>query len=170
MLDAETRRWYLVQCKPRESFRAELNLNNQGYQCFHPTYPLRKKMFGSIKTTVAPLFPHYLFICLDDFSNWAPIRSTRGVNRIIFFKHGPANVGDEIIAGLQYHCAKINGKVAENLFKIGDRVRITEGCFKELEAIVTATTGEERVTLLIKLFNDRPQLVEIPTYALSGCG
>ena len=166
-VDSIQGQWYLVQCKPRESFRAELNLNNQGYNCFHPTYPVKQKIFGSIKSIIAPLFPHYLFILLNEYSNWMPIRSTRGVNRIVFFNTGPAVLNNDVIDVLKYHCSKLNGKAAECLFKPGDRVRITAGCFKEVEAIVTASTSAERITLLIKLFNDRPQLIEVPEYAMA---
>ena len=49
--------WYLVQCKPRESFQAEANLNNQGYQCFHSTYPVKRKIAGVVQSDIAPLFP-----------------------------------------------------------------------------------------------------------------
>jgi hypothetical protein len=40
-------------------------------------------------------------------------------------------------------------------------------CFKELEAIVTAVSGEERVTLLINLFN-RQQYVDMSVHAVAG--
>ena len=70
---------------------------------------------------------------------------------------------------MQKHCARLNGQAAEPILKLGERVIITEGCFKELEAIVTATTGEERVTLLINLFN-RDQHVELSVHAVTSCG
>lgn len=160
-------RWYLVQCKPRESFRAEANLTNQGYQCFHPTYPVKRKTAGVIQTTIAPLFPHYLFVLLNPMDNWAPIRSTRGVSKIVYFDGLPASLAPHVIAGLQQQCAKLNGQEAEPILKIGQRVVITEGCFKELEAIVTAASGEERVTLLINLFN-RQQYIDLSVHAVAG--
>lgn len=160
-------RWYLVQCKPRESFRALVNLNNQGYQCFHPTYPVKRKVAGVLKLDIAPLFPHYLFILLSPMNNWSTIRSTRGVSKIVYFNSQPASLDHHIIEALQQQCARLNAQGAEPVLKIGQRVVITEGCFKELEAIVTATSGEERVTLLINLFN-RHQHVELSVHAVAG--
>ena len=160
-------RWYLVQCKPRESFRAEANLNNQGYRCFHPTYPVKRKIAGSIHAVIAPLFPHYLFILLDSTENWSTIRSTRGVSRIVYFNGVPASLSHNIVEGIQRQCERLHGKAAEPMFTPGQRVLITEGCFKDIEAMVTATTGEERVCLLINLFN-REQHVELPVYAVAG--
>ena len=159
-------RWYLVQCKPRESFRAAINLHNQGYQCFHPTYPAKRKAAGTIRSVPSPLFPHYLFIKLSATSNWSWIRSTRGVSRLICFNSIPMGVDSAVINALQHHCLKLHHKDADPLFKIGELVVVTEGCFKELEAIVTAATGNERVTLLINFFN-RQQYMEFPVQAIS---
>jgi transcriptional antiterminator RfaH len=160
-------RWYLVQCKPRESFRAELNLKNQGYECFHPTYPVKRKIAGSVQSVISPLFPHYLFVWLTPIANWSAIRSTRGVSKIVYFNGIPASLDSQLIAGLKLQCARLNGQEAEPILKVGQHVVITEGCFKELEAIVTATTGEERVILLISLFN-REQLVELSVHAVAS--
>ena|SRR3990167_2575272 len=163
----EEGRWYLVQCKPRDSFRAALNLENQGFHCFHPTYPVKRKLAGTVRVVIAPLFPHYLFILLNATDNWSAIRSTRGVSRMVYFNSIPASLDNTIIQGLQQHCARLNGQTAEPMFKPGERVVITEGCFKELEAIVTATSADERVTLLIRLFN-REQHVQLPVQAVMG--
>ena len=160
-------RWYLIQCKPRESFRAETNLKNQGYECFHPTYPVKRKIAGIVHSVTAPLFPHYLFVLLNPTNNWSPIRSTRGVSKIVYFNGLPASLDTDIITALQYQCARLNGQGAEPILKLGQKVIITEGCFKELEAIVTAVSGEERVTLLINLFN-RQQYVDMSVHAVAG--
>src|SRR3990167_4841757 len=146
-------RWYLVQCKPRDSFRAELHLKNQQYECFHPTYLIKQKRAGEVRTVVAPLFPHYLFISLSPMDNWSKIRSTRGVSHLVQFNGAPASLASELVDGLKQHCAKLHGVLPESMFQTGDRVVVTDGCFKQLEAVVTATTGDERVTLLLKLLN-----------------
>lgn len=156
----QSAKWYLVQCKPRESFRAEAHLQNQNYTCFHPTYPVKRKTAGKISVKIAPLFPHYIFILLNDTDNWSAIRSTRGVSKIVSFNGVPASLNHHIVEELQHQCARLNGLAPEPIYKIGDRVVVTDGCFKELEAIVTATNGEERVILLLNLFN-RPQHIEV---------
>lgn len=164
--------WYLIQCKPRQSFRAELHLNNQGFSCFHPTYPQKKKVknqgISSIQTVISPLFPYYLFISLSSLESWFTIRSTRGVKGVVSFNGKPGRVNSEIIKGLQYHCNILNGIEPPPLFRQGDKVRIKEGCFKELEAVVMADTGEERITLLLNLFN-REQQVELPITSVASC-
>jgi len=163
----QSAQWYLVQCKPRESFRAEAHLQNQNYTCFHPTYPVKRKIAGKTNITITPLFPHYLFILLSQTDNWSAIRSTRGVSKIVHFNGVPASLDHRIVDELQRHCARLNGLAPEPIYKVGDRVLVTDGCFKELQAIVTATNGDERVILLLNLFN-RPQSVELSTYAVAS--
>lgn len=159
--------WYLVQCKPRESFRAEMHLINQGHTCFHPTHIVKRKIAGRVQWMIAPLFAHYLFVLLNDTDNWSTIRSTRGVNKMVYFGSRPAYLEHHFITALQRECAKLHGEALEPLYKVGERVLVMEGCFKEIEAIVTATDGDERVTLLLNLFN-RPQYVELSTQAVVG--
>ncbi len=165
----QSSQWYLVQCKPRESFRAESHLINQQFTCFHPTYPIKRKIAGRMHVTIAPLFPHYLFILLNETDNWSAIRSTRGVSRMVRFNGVPASLPHHLVEQLQRHCARLHGEAPEPVYKIGDRVIVTDGCFKELEAVVTATSGEERVVLLLNLFN-RPQHVELPVSAVAAAG
>ena len=163
----QSSRWYLVQCKPRESFRAQEHLEHQDYVCFHPTYPVKRKIAGRIQSVIVPLFPHYLFVLLNDTDNWSSIRSTRGVSRMVQFNGVPASLDHHLVEGLQRHCARLNGCEPDSIYKIGDKVLITDGCFKALEAVVTATSGDERVTLLLNLFN-RQQHVDLPLSAVVG--
>lgn len=159
--------WFLVQCKPRESFRAEMHLENQGYPCFHPTHRIKRKRAGTIKTEISPLFPFYLFVFIPIGQSWSSIRSTRGVKNMVTFNGVPAKVGESIIQGLKHHCDMLNGLTPAPLFKKGDKVRITEGCFQQLEAVVTATKGEDRVILLLNLFHQEQNL-EFPVTALEA--
>lgn len=86
---------------------------------------------------------------------------------MVRFNGVPASLEHHLIEELQRQCAKLNGQIVEPIYKIGDRVVVTDGCFKALEAIVTATNGEERVVLLLNLFN-RPQHVEVSTYDVTA--
>ncbi len=80
--------WYLVHTKPRLEKCALDNLDRQGYQCYFPTIPFEKLRQGLLTVADEPLFPRYLFIRLgqgDSAKSWAPIRSTKGVSRLVSF-------------------------------------------------------------------------------------
>ncbi|MGR4068760.1 transcription/translation regulatory transformer protein RfaH [Halomonas sp. LR3S48] len=155
-------RWYVVQCKGGESFRASEHLANQGYELFHPILQVQKKRGGKLVWLDEPLFPHYLFIRLDRIaSNWRPIRSTRGVLRIVTFGDHPLPVDDELVAMLRERGAQGQENVANVYFRAGEKVEITEGPFKDLQAVFASHKGDERAIVLLNLLN-RQQQLEMP--------
>lgn len=152
-----SRVWYLVQCKPRQDERAEAHLLRQGYACFRPQHSCERLVRKRRQTLVESLFPGYLFIQLADDDNWAPLRSTRGVSRVVGFGGRPLPVTDSLIAQLQRRSVAR----AQSLLVPGTSVRIVQGSFAELDAIFMSMDGEERVILLLNLLS-RPQQVRLP--------
>lgn len=149
--------WYLVHCKPRQDERAEEHLARQGYCCYRPRLPRERLLRGRRQIVVESLFPGYLFIQLQPDANWAPLRSTRGVNRLVSFGGYPLQVSDQLIDSLQQRAQN----EPQPLLQPGDPVRIVEGTFAELDAIFLSMDGEERVVLLMKLLN-REQKLTLP--------
>lgn len=162
--DAEQARWYAVQCKGGESFRAEEHLTHQGFNVFHPTLKSRKKRKGKLEWVTEPLFPYYLFIQLDQInSNWRPIRSTRGVGRIVTFGSQPAVISNELIALLKQ---REDGTDTTPAFTPGETITVETGPFAGQSAtfhqqLERARNGEERAIILLQWLN-RPQEVEVP--------
>nr|WP_290695555.1 transcription/translation regulatory transformer protein RfaH [Halomonas sp. UBA3074] len=163
-LEGATPSWYVIQCKGGESFRAAEHLTNQGYDVFHPVLTLKRKRQGKLVSVTEPLFPYYLFIRLDQVvSNWRPIRSTRGVLRLLTFGNKPIATPNALIDTLRsqpHHQDSIH-----TYFSAGEKVTITEGPFKDLEAIFTRCKGEERAIVLLNVLN-RPQHLEVPVVGL----
>ena len=85
MLQQEMRQWYVVYSKPRKEEFAEFNLRQKGLEVFFP----RLRLPGSRqkRKQIVPLFPNYLFVKIQVFSEeyhyvtWSP-----GVKRL--GKHG----------------------------------------------------------------------------------
>lgn len=149
--------WFLVQCKPRQDERAEENLLRQGYHCYRPQRSYERVLQGRRQATIESLFPGYLFIALGADANWAPLRSTRGVSRLVAFNGKPLPVAERLIEDLRQRTAN----TATSLPKAGDRIRINDGCFANLEAVFESCKGEERVVLLLTILNQL-QRVEVP--------
>ncbi|WP_194726591.1 transcription/translation regulatory transformer protein RfaH [Noviherbaspirillum malthae] len=148
--------WYLLQTKPKQEFRALEQLENQGYCCFLPTLSVEKVRRGKRDVVVEPLFSRYLFIQLDTVtSNWFPIRSTRGVSKIVAFGERLAMLPDACIAALQ-HAPTIPPRP---LFTPGDPVTITSGPFAGLEGIYQMTNGDERAMVLLELMSQPQKLM-----------
>lgn len=147
--------WHLVHTKPRQEKCALQNLEQQGYQCYLPILPSEKLDQGSLTVKNEPLFPRYLFIRLGhgpSMQSWAPIRSTKGVCRLVSFGIEPAKVDDRLIDVLRAQ-EKAAQAIPECLFKPGERIKLSEGAFFGLEGIYQMADGDHRVTVLIELMN-----------------
>ncbi|WP_106477045.1 transcription/translation regulatory transformer protein RfaH [Phytohalomonas tamaricis] len=149
----EQLRWYAIQCKGGESFRAAEHLMRQNYHIFHPVLEVERKRRGKVETQREPLFPYYLFIRLDrQASNWRPIRSTRGVLKLVSFGREPAAVPDGLIETLMTQASESeNHDNANAYFRPGAKVEITDGPFKDLEGVFINRKGEERVIVLLSI-------------------
>ena len=156
--------WYLVHTKPRQEKCALDNLDRQGYQCYLPTLLCEKLRQGVFTLEDEPLFPRYLFIRLGrgDFAqSWAPIRSTKGVSRLVSFGVELAKVADSLVETLRVHEASIQNK-PERFFKPGERVCLTEAPFAGMEGIYLIADGERRVMVLIELLSKQVRVHVAP--------
>lgn len=144
--------WYVIQCRLHQERRALENLERQGFSCYLPTVTVEKLRFGSKAEVKEPLFPSYLFINLDQLrDNWHSIRSTRGVIRIVRFSDYPIPVRGEVIEVIHKRLAGEQTRIP--YLQPGERVRITQGCFSDVEAIFIANDGDERVVLLMSILH-----------------
>lgn len=160
-MSQEVRRWYVIQCKPREDARALRNLENQSYEVYQPLLTREVVRAGLRQTTQEALFPGYLFIRLSDAAdNWAPLRSTRGVARLVCFGMTPAVVPDEVVATVAaYLRDEIDAGTA--LFRPGQAVSIVSGPFAGLDAVFSAHDGNSRVIVLLKVLQ-QTQTLSLP--------
>jgi transcriptional antiterminator RfaH len=153
---ADTARWFVVHSKPREERRALEHLERQGYECYLPERPMQKTRQGRIVVTSEPLFPRYLFIRLDDCSsNWLPIRSTRGVSRLLQFGDRFPSIADDSVSVMR---ALATTAPTRPLFDKGERLLVSSGPFSGLEALYLEPDGEVRVIALMTLLGQEQRL------------
>lgn len=155
--------WYLVQCKPRQDERAEENLLRQGYKCSRPACRRERLLRGQMQHVQESLFPGYLFIHMPQGANWAPLRSTRGVARVVAFGGRPLAVSHELVSQLQ---DRAESHII-TAFKPGEKVTILDQGFAGIESIFMTMDGEERVILLINLMN-RQQQISLPLASIAS--
>ena len=164
-------RWYLVHTKPRQERCAQDNLQRQGYECYLPTFPSEKLRQGVLAVADEPLFPRYLFIRLGvggGAKSWAPIRSTKGVCRLVAFGAEPAAVDDGLIELLRAREVVVQ-RCPKLLFQPGERVLLTEAPFSGIEGVYRMADGNRRAMVLIELLN-RPVATSVPVAGLCKAG
>lgn len=147
-----TASWYLVQTKPRQEFRAMEQLQKQDYHCFLPTLKVERLRRGKLETCIEPLFSRYLFVQLGTDSNWMPIRSTRGVSKLVAFGNRFATLPEVCVEALR------DSTQRECLFEPGERVAIMAGPFSGLEGIYQKPDGDARALILIELMSQPQKL------------
>ncbi|MCJ8168331.1 transcription/translation regulatory transformer protein RfaH [Atopomonas sediminilitoris] len=154
-------RWYVLQCKPRQDERALENLQRQGFHCYRPTLCLEKLLRGQRVRQQESLFPGYVFIQLDPSSRWSVLRSTRGVSRVVSFAGAPV----PLPIGLVEHWQAREHSQEIPLYRLGDKLRVCDGPFAELEVIFQQARGLDRVVVLLNILN-QPQCIELPVTAV----
>lgn len=156
--------WYVIHTKPRQEQRALVNLEQQGYVCYLPMITLEKLSRARLSLIEEPLFPRYLFICLDNGrqgQNWAPIRSTIGVSGLVTFGSSPAKIAPTLIDVLRQQEAGLSN-TPERLFQKGERLLVSDGAFAGLEAVYQMPGGDNRAMVLIELMGKSAQMQIAP--------
>lgn len=152
--------WLLLQTKPSQEQRALLNLERQGYRCYLPMLNRQRIRRGLLTVAPEPLFPRYLFIQMDindTAINRSSIRSTKGVSCLVTFGGNPARVDNELIEMLRSRESD-QPETVQQLFRAGDRLRITDGPFSGIECIYQMDNSAGRVTVLINLLSKQVSL------------
>jgi len=119
--------------KPHKEQQVRNLLQEQGIETYLPT--VRRKIQRRDRPERVVYFPCYLFARVDFQATprssiaWMP-----GMRRIISFGENPAVVDDEIVFLVRRRLGDIE-EVGYGKLKQGDRVRITSGPLRDLEAI-----------------------------------
>jgi transcriptional antiterminator RfaH len=108
-----------------------------------------------------PFFPRYIFAHFDwDSEGYASVQWTPGLSCVVNFDGRPAWLEDEYVAYLRAELEVLDGDEFLAL-KPGERVRVTDGPFRDLEAIFAGRmNGEQRVAVLLEILG-RPTRVEV---------
>lgn len=144
--------WRLVYTKPQQEQRARANLERQGFTTFLPHLRTQVRRGGRFRARVVPMFPRYLFLHLDH-EDWSPVRSTLGVSTLVRCGDHPAIVPADLVEALR--AAADDDDIVHDLtppeVEAGTRVRVIDGLLQNYEGIVQATSGPERVRILLDL-------------------
>jgi transcriptional antiterminator RfaH len=163
---SQDKHWYLVQTKPRQEHLAQENLERQGYSTYLPLIRNIRRRLGNRHYADEPFFPRYMFIRLNTLTdNWAPIRSTVGVVNLVRFGQWPTPVPDSLIQQIRERANPDTGlhEIERQLNK-GDKVRILDGPLVGFEGIFLASSGQDRVLVLLEIMGKQARLqVEIDT-------
>ena len=134
-------------------------LEGQGYSSFLPLYKATRRWSDRVKHVDVPLFPGYVF-CRFDPQRRLPILMTPGVASVVGIGKVPAPIEDEEIDIIQAVVAAGLPAQPWPFTREGDRVEITAGPLRGMEAIVGKSGDNQRLILSVTMLQ-RSVLVKV---------
>lgn len=145
----ECAHWYLIYTRPRQEYRAQENLQQQGFEVYLPLHQTERLLRGKLRVLEEPLFKRYLFVRFNAHSSpWHTIRNTFGVSQLVRTGDQPAKVPAALVESLQHFAVK-----PQALYARGEKCRIKAGPFRDLEAVFEMQDGDQRAIVLIEMLN-----------------
>jgi transcriptional antiterminator RfaH len=159
--------WYVARTKAWQERKAAASLTQRGIRVYLPE--LRKRRRCSGEQRGEPLFPNYLFANLDlGTDQWLAARSAPFVAYFLAQGDEPIPVPDGLVEDLRLR-AEQSAHEGRLPFQPGDRVRITQGPFKDFEGIFQAhVSGQRRVQILLDFINRQVRLTIGDTHVKSA--
>lgn len=156
----ETSRWYAVHCQPHRESSAAGHLRKQDFEIFLPWREKTRRHARKIENVRRPFFLGYLFIRLDLARDaWRCVNSTFGVARIVMQNDRPAPAPRGVIEALEAACDEQGILHLKKDFRLGQKVRITDGPLVDLVGELDQLTDLERVRVLIDIMGGRTRVL-----------
>ena len=151
--------WYVIQTKPKQETRAELNLRRWNVETLAPRLrEPRRARYGELSFRVMPLFPNYVFARFDADTLLTKVRLTRGIQRVVGFGEYATPIDDDVIELIRSRMTD-DGIVRVPELQPGDVVEIVHGPLQSLVGIFERhTSARERVVILLTTIACRPRV------------
>jgi transcription antitermination factor NusG len=151
---ASRTRWYAVFTRPQNEKSVARHLAVLDVESFLPTFESVRQWKNRQRVRLTlPLFPCYLFVCIDKRDR-ATVLSSPGVLRIVGNYSGPVAIPNETINFLRSDFGKQNIEPYPE-FPVGTIVRIRRGALRGLQGILVRRSNGFHFVLSIDLINQR---------------
>ncbi len=151
--------WIIAKTKSRQEYRAEKNLNNQGFKCFLPIINIKKFTNNIWVEKKEVMFSGYLFINIANSAHKThKINNTYGISKLLvdMVTGNPFTVSNSLIKEVSDGALKASdqGKIGN-----GDAVVITKGNMSTFSGIFLEKCSKYRAKLLVKFLNSEQELM-----------
>jgi len=163
--------WYCIHTRPVKESQATQYLKEMlGLETYFPRLKQQKTIRRVRRIVTRPLFPRYLFCRFDLGEHYRAVRYAPDVIDVVTFGERPATVSDALIGELRGWAGEaVDVITLWPCLGPGDRVEITEGPMRGLQAVILHETNDsDRVAVLLsilecgaKVMINRSQLVRV---------
>ena len=167
--DALESAWYCLQAKHKHEHIAAARLRElRGVTVFCPRIRFRRQSRDRVAWVTEPLFPGYLFAYFELGRMHRVIDSAHGIRSIVRFGTRYPTIDEGTLSELRDYVGDKEIKVMDYEPSPGDFVRIGEGAFAGLEALVLAILpARARVRVLME-FLGREIEAEVDRVSILG--
>jgi len=148
----DERRWYAVFTAPRNEKSVVRHLDLREIECFLPTYETLRLWKNRQRVKVElPLFPTYLFVCIDRRQR-TQVLGSPGVLQIVGNCREPLPLPDSEIEFLRSEFCRRRAEPYRE-FVVGQRVRVRTGLMQGIEGVLVRKNNSLRFVLTLTLIN-----------------
>ena len=142
-------KWFAAYTSPRHEKRVNQQLEMREIEHYLPLYRTHRKWSdGSRVTLDLPLFPGYIFVCIQR-NERVRVLEVPGVLSVVGGRGGePASLPASEIDALRSGLSERNAQ-PHPLLKVGQRARIRSGAFAGMEGVVVRMKYSFRVVLTL---------------------
>jgi transcriptional antiterminator RfaH len=164
LASSQTPLWFCLRTQPKHEHLAALTLRRQlKLACFSPRVRFRKATRRGAVWFVEAMFPGYMFAEFVYSQQHRRVEHSPGSQGVVRFGDQIATVDARTIKILQQKTGEEEIFTYDPEIQVGQSVRITEGPFQGLEALVTRLLpARERIRVLLE-FLGRSLQTEIST-------
>jgi len=153
-------RWYTIQTKPGKEPLVESRLRDLKLEVFLPWLRAQRRTGTRYQKVLVPLFPGYLFCCLDLLLSGKAARYAAGVKDFVRFGNRIPEIEAEVIQALRNRCRNGVAEIQRRICEMGGRVMIRDGALSGLEGIFEREMGgRHRVAVLLEILGRRTRVV-----------
>jgi len=158
---------FTLYTKPQAEYQVAAALQARGFELYLPEIEAIKPRQGHNRR---PFFPCYLFVQLDlESIGLSQLQWTPGLRRMVSVDGRPASLSQEMIDLVRRRLGDIKRSGGLARFKPGERVKIVEGPFSEMEAVFAGpSTPAQRVQVLLNILG-RTSRVHVEADSLEKC-
>jgi transcriptional antiterminator RfaH len=143
--------WYCLQSQPKHEHIAAAHLRIlEGVTVFCPRIRFKRATRQGLVWVTEPMFPGYLFARFELVEMHRQVRYAHGVSAIVRFADRYPTIDQGAVEQLRAHTGDSGVKELSYKLSQGDDVRIVDGAFAGLEAVVVQVLpAKERVRILM---------------------
>ncbi len=163
-----TNKWYIVNVVAGQENKICDDINKLSKEnelikeAFIPIKKIFKHVRGKKVEAAQKLFPNYVFVNMEmNNDSYGVIRNIPKVLGFLGSKLKPEEVSDSKMEKLMNRINEENNLMEENIYEIGDTVKVIEGPFESFTGTVESKDSEKNILKISISIFGRPTIIDI---------